>query len=276
MARIRSIKPEFPQSETIGRLSRDARLLFIQLWTFVDDFGKARAASRMLASLLYPYDDDAKDLIDDWLDELERENCLIRYCVEGTHYLQITNWLKHQKIDHPSQSKIPDFQENSRDSREDSRALAKDSEAFATDLGPRIRIGIGISNEIPSSTTEAVDMNGHDLAEVKKQKVDDRELILDIVDCWNAAAVAMGLPQVKDITAKRQASIRARVRDFATYGFDDPRVGFQELVTRIRGSPFLTGKSSTGFRADFDFAINSNKFHKIMEGSYETKKQASY
>lgn len=33
MARIRSIKPEFPQSESIGKLSRDARPLFVLLWT---------------------------------------------------------------------------------------------------------------------------------------------------------------------------------------------------------------------------------------------------
>lgn len=133
MARIRSIKPEFPQSETIGRLSRDARLLFVQLWTIVDDEGRARAASRMLASLLYPYDDDAKDLISSWLDELETAECLVRYEVDGSTYLQICNWLKHQKIDRPSSSKLPPFDEGSRvvaNPREPSRALD-------ADLGPR-------------------------------------------------------------------------------------------------------------------------------------------
>lgn len=129
MSRIRSIKPEFPQSETIGALSRDARLLFIQLWTIVDDAGRARAASRMLASLLYPYDDDARDLIDSWLDELERHDCIRRYEVDGTHYLVIPNWLKHQKIDRPSKSKFPEPPETLASPREDSRVLD-------ADLGP--------------------------------------------------------------------------------------------------------------------------------------------
>ena len=44
MPRIRTIKPEFPQSETVGRLTREARLLFLQLFTLVDDAGRARAA----------------------------------------------------------------------------------------------------------------------------------------------------------------------------------------------------------------------------------------
>jgi hypothetical protein len=130
MPRIRTIKPEFPQSETIGKLSRDARLLFVQLWTLCDDEGRTRAASRMLASLLYPYDEDAPSLIDGWMEELEREGCVVRYVVEGSTYLQVNNWLKHQKIDRPGKSKLPVVSEGS-------RLLANIREDASTDLGPR-------------------------------------------------------------------------------------------------------------------------------------------
>jgi hypothetical protein len=129
MARIRTIKPEFPQSESIGGLSRDARLLFIQLFTIADDSGRSRAASRMLASLLYPYDDDAKDLIGVWLTELESMGMIVRYVVDGDTYLEIANWLKHQKIDKPSPSKIPPISEGSlilSKPREDSKKNAAD------------------------------------------------------------------------------------------------------------------------------------------------------
>jgi hypothetical protein len=132
MARIRSIKPEFPQSETIGKLSRDARLLFIQLWTICDDSGRTRAASRMLASLLFPYDDDARGLLPEWLIELDKAGCIRVYEVGGQSYLEIPNWLKHQKIDHKSPSRLPPF-------REDSRKLASEGETLAPhikDLGP--------------------------------------------------------------------------------------------------------------------------------------------
>lgn len=107
MARIRTIKPEFSQSESMGRISRDARLLFILLWTMCDDQGRTRAASRMLASTLFPYDDDAFSKIDEWLRELERERCIVRYIVDGSAYLQVLKWDKHQKIDRPSRSKFP-------------------------------------------------------------------------------------------------------------------------------------------------------------------------
>jgi hypothetical protein len=107
MARIRTIKPEFPQSESMGNVSREARLCFILLWTQADDAGRLRGNSRMLASLLYPYDDDAKHHIEGWLVELERQDCITRYVSGGTTLIQVNAWLEHQKIDKPSPSKLP-------------------------------------------------------------------------------------------------------------------------------------------------------------------------
>lgn len=153
MARIRSIKPEFPQSESTGRLSRDGRLLFILLWTVVDDSGRARGNSRMLASLLYPYDKDAPDLIEAWLVELENEGMVRRYIVDGSAYLEICNWLKHQKIDKPTPSRLP----SPRDS------LAKPRELPAPDLD----LGSGSGEEgkepsAPSASRHGAGLNGHD------------------------------------------------------------------------------------------------------------------
>lgn len=84
----------------------------------------------MLASLLYPYDDDAPSLIDGWLDELESEACLHRYKIDGNNYVQIANWLIHQKIDKPSKSKIPAFDESS-------RILANPREMSSEDQGSK-------------------------------------------------------------------------------------------------------------------------------------------
>lgn len=128
MARIRTIKPELPQSESMGRVSREARLCFILLWTLADDAGRLRGNSRMLASLLYPYDDDAKKHIDKWLSDLDTEGCITRYTHGGDQYIQISAWLTHQKIDKPSPSKIPPPPESS-------RTLANPREESAADQG---------------------------------------------------------------------------------------------------------------------------------------------
>jgi len=92
----------------------------------------------MLASLLYPYDTGETGLpglVEQWLCELARENCVRLYEVDGAHYLEIVNWLKHQKIDHPSKSKLPgpsDMFAKPREDIGDPRA----SRARGLDLGP--------------------------------------------------------------------------------------------------------------------------------------------
>jgi hypothetical protein len=134
MARIRTIKPEFPQSESMGRVSRDARLLFVLLWTVCDDAGRSRGDPRLLKGLLFPYDEVAYSEIEAWLAELEAEGCLTQYAREGSRYLAIRNWLSHQKIDRPSRSRLPEPPETVAKAREDSR---DSREASSGDLGPR-------------------------------------------------------------------------------------------------------------------------------------------
>lgn len=136
MARIRTIKPELPQSESLGRVSRDARLLFINLFTIADDAGRGRGSSRALARLLYPFDDGLDGHasttgadVERWLTELGREGCVRVYEFEGNTYFDLPKWLSHQKIDRPSKSRLPQFDETS-------RVVAKDREPSSGDLGP--------------------------------------------------------------------------------------------------------------------------------------------
>lgn len=149
MARIRTIKPEFPHSESMGRVSRESRLCFILLWTIADDAGRLRGNSRMLASLLFPYDDDAKNKIDTWLGQLSTEGCIARYEVDGTSYVQIMHWTDHQKIDKPSPSKLPAFVDSS-------RILANVREASPLDQEGNGEEGNGDSAEPQSDSTPAV------------------------------------------------------------------------------------------------------------------------
>ena len=168
MARIRTIKPEFQQSESMGRVSRDARLLFIQLWTFADDTGKARASSRMLASALFPYDDDAPHQIDGWLAELEREHCIRRYVVDGSTYLEIVNWEKHQRVDKPTPSRLPEFREGSWNIREVSNA---DLVPSTVDLVPSTCCDASASlvGDEPPTDPSQIDRKREELAKAREQ-----------------------------------------------------------------------------------------------------------
>lgn len=152
MARIRTIKPEFPQSESMGRVSRDARLLFVNLWTICDDHGRTRAHSRMLASLLFPYDEDAGTGVPVWLAELEKEGCIRRYEVDGAQYLQVMQWTKHQKIDRPSKPQFPGIDEAP---REESREPRERSSEEGTKEGTKEGKGSSSLRSDSESASEA-------------------------------------------------------------------------------------------------------------------------
>lgn len=104
--RTRKIKPNFRDSESMGNVCRDARLLFVLMITIADDEGRLRGNHRYLAHTLFPHDSDAEQQIGAWLKALEHEECIRQYQLDGTPYIAFVNWKKHQPVDHPKASKI--------------------------------------------------------------------------------------------------------------------------------------------------------------------------
>jgi len=108
MARIRTIKPEFCESQDTAALSRDARLFFLQLLTQVDDDGRYVWSAKRVAGALYPFDDDVTpDMVEGWLAECEARNMAKKYSVGGQSYIILTNFDKHQRINRKTDSKLP-------------------------------------------------------------------------------------------------------------------------------------------------------------------------
>jgi hypothetical protein len=109
MARIRTIKPEFFTSLTIASLSSSAaRLAFIGLWTYVDDEGRGVADPHLIKAAIFPLDHAVgADEVAAIMRELRDRNLIVTYNVDGKPLLAITNWSEHQRISHPTPSKLP-------------------------------------------------------------------------------------------------------------------------------------------------------------------------
>jgi hypothetical protein len=134
MARARTIKPQFLRSRSMRAVSGMARLTFIHLWLVADDAGRLMAHPLALAHALYPDNAEAIGLLPGWLAELEREHCIERYTVRGLDYLRIVNWHRHQKIYHPTPSRLPARPAGFRkDSVELQETLGSDSEKPSSD-----------------------------------------------------------------------------------------------------------------------------------------------
>lgn len=104
MARIRSIKPEFWTDEKVVAISPLARLVFIGLWNFVDDYGRAPYSPHRLKMQILPA--DAADIAE-ILGEIRRNNLIKVYEVDGKEYFEVCGFVKHQKVDKRSASKHP-------------------------------------------------------------------------------------------------------------------------------------------------------------------------
>lgn len=108
MARIRSIKPTFAGDSKVARLTLPARLTFLLLLPEADDEGRMVGSSKRIVGALYPNDNNiGPTQLEKWIRELEAEEMVERYVVDGTKYLAITNFRKHQNPQHPTPSALP-------------------------------------------------------------------------------------------------------------------------------------------------------------------------
>ena len=110
--RIRSIKPEFWRSDDITALAWTERLLFIGLWSYVDDNGVGLDKLASITADLFAGDierdsSEAFERVSRGLQKLSDASRITRYTVEGKRFIHITNWDKHQRIDKPNKSRYP-------------------------------------------------------------------------------------------------------------------------------------------------------------------------
>lgn len=86
-----------------------------------------------------------------------------------------------------------------------------------------------------------------------------------VVGAWNTVCGDV-LPKVSKITPGRRDKVRVRCREDAArvHGW------WTSYFGRIRHTPFLTGENDRGWKADFDWAVESeSNVVKVLEGKYE-------
>ena len=110
--RIRSIKPEFWRSPDVADLSIEDRLLWIGLWSYVDDNGVGKDRAPIIAADLFAFDlsRDAPDTlarVSRGLQNLSASGRIARYTLDGDDWLYINNWSRHQRIDRPNKPRYP-------------------------------------------------------------------------------------------------------------------------------------------------------------------------
>lgn len=126
--RIRTLKPDVWQDRDVGHVSIGARLLFVGLITQADDEGRFRAEPALLRAALFPFDAFSTTAagtlpgmqveldLEAWLAELEqagktseRPGLIRLWHVRGERFGDLPGFAKHQRIQRPSPSLLPDI-----------------------------------------------------------------------------------------------------------------------------------------------------------------------
>lgn len=104
--RIRSIKPEILEDEEASRLSSDAWRLWVSMWTLADDHGNLHAAPSKLHGQVF-WARPPHDPVPVLLQELVDARRIKVYRVNGSQFVHINNWEKHQRIDNAGKKRAP-------------------------------------------------------------------------------------------------------------------------------------------------------------------------
>ncbi len=109
MPRIRSIKPEFWSDEKLAPMPVATRLLFLALISMADDCGRLIDSVTQIVAFIHPHveEDDAFANVSretrEGLATLAEAGRIARgTTASGQRVIQIVNWTRHQKVDHPN------------------------------------------------------------------------------------------------------------------------------------------------------------------------------
>lgn len=233
MARKRMIDPSIWINEDFGTLSNLAKLVFIGLFSIADDEGRGKASPAYIKAVLFPYNDDLRIAdIEKTLSEISSKMSVIFYSCDENMYYTLTSWNMWQKIDKPSQSKLPEYNPETM---------------------------TALFDEHSTNIRRVLSPNRIEKNKNRKEREENRKRIVEL---YNSTAPL--LPRVQKLTEKREKAIDKFLKEFSIEQFE-------EICKIANSSGFLTGNNDRGWKADFDFIMRIDKATAILEGKYGNK-----
>lgn len=203
--RIRSIKPEFWRSDDIVELDIADRLLFIGIWSYVDDNGVGRDQPALIVADLFAHDmerdpSDTFARVSRGLQALENQGLINRYAAGKHKLLEVVSWSDHQRIDRPGKARYPRSSGDSRQSREDASS-------------PRVNVspGSGIreqgsreqGNKGTVDQVKGIDSTDPQLAHVSRYGIDVQALTEKVEAVYHQTPDPRALQQMADAVMGR-------------------------------------------------------------------------
>lgn len=242
MPRIRYIKPEFFNDEDIAALPLLCRIFFAGLWTQADREGRLEDRPRYLKAAILPYDDcDAEELLNVLSQQKERTQIpfILRYEGNGRKYIQILNFLKHQKP----------------------HATEKDSEI------PPPNGDLTVNSVVSNGAKMHGDGEGNGELKGKGTESIAPAVFENTLKIWNEQAALKGWRRSKGFNAKMKDHLRERLQENKNF-LKDFEKAFAWLDTK-----FHRGENDRGWRANLEWALRQDKVKEILEDMESPRKR---
>lgn len=252
MARIRTIKPKFWDDTKIGRISRDARLLYIGLWNFSDDIGVVIGDSIWLKSKIFPYDQIQIQQFEKWMNELVINGfiCLLSY--KGERFIYLPSFTRHQVINKPNYDDLNIPKLLIDNMKDEITEQSRNNTVSFTEQSVLI-IGSGKGNgDIPPMVPRGDESQSDNPNESINYK--------SLMDTFNKM-FENRLPKVSSMTEKRKKAVKARASEHG-------KSSIMSVFNNVSQSTFLLGRNDQNWRCDFDWIFKPTNFVKILEGNY--------
>lgn len=259
MARARNIKPSFFSNDDLADINPLGRLLFIGLWTIADREGRLEDRPRRIKAEVLPYDDCD---VDGLLDDLQSHGFILRYEVDGTRFIQVVNFNKHQNPHvKETASTIP---------APDRHHTSTVQEQCSTQPEPE-RAGLIPDSPFPLTDSNTTNPNGlvddSDAADPSPRPAKP--------DCPHQQIIALyhellpASPEIRNWTPARAVHLRTRWNESPDR---QSLEWWRRFFGYIAKSEFLTGRAYSRDRKPFcaplDWICKAENFAKIVEGRY--------
>lgn len=282
MSRIRSIHPGQWTDEDFVECSLAARLLTLGIRNEADDNGVFEWRATRLKMRLFPA--DAID-VGELLNELEAKGQILRFEASGRHYGAIRNFRVYQnprspKAEHPITADAEVFVgERAGDEAVPKRGPGR----------PRKQQDAATKSVEPKSFPQTVENNSERERERREEDNSPTDLsISELIDGQGRSLVLVPEPVIDEAEEAFRAYDAVR-REFVvaarSIAFDADRkkrlaatlrsiggsAGWETVLARIRGSPFLRGETDSFSFATIDWLLKPANMRKIMEGNYDER-----
>lgn len=197
--RIRTIKPEFWQDEELSEISETARLVAIGLLNCADDEGWFNANEKLISSLLFPLTEPSVSIHECFIQLIGTGYLKLYKCNKAKKiYGLVVNFLKHQKVNRPTPSKIKDLVDFTDNSLNDHGSITVGKERKGT--------GKGTGNMEQGKDV----VIGSNSSEAKASNTEKQNNVLEIFEYWKQV---MSKGDASKLTKEREKNVTARLKD---------------------------------------------------------------